>query len=470
MPDYLGDDDNVPYLRSLLAALGGAGGAVATEATLLAVKNAITTMDLAVDNIDLSNAAIDMNTDELEDLIRALGNVSVVGAGSPIFPGTAQFYNGAIGTKSLDITGLDLTDTFVAGMSVTFNSPLNASTFTVLGVTSTTMTLSPSPVAEGPLGGVSMTPIGSVSELIVLLRNSLIELLAIRTSNESREFIQSVGFGISSSKGPIISPATVDALIQLPGQVSLGTSDPTIDFRTDFFVGYNANVAGTPGGTNDGIYNIASVGKTRFVIDTPSGTFSFIPTAGVTLRGEGISTNNQRLAEVIAELSDVLAELIAPTALSTSAAQTTANGILATIDVDTDAIATSVGSIDTDITSVIDNGGAEEVRVAVYSSPAYDSGSAYIVDQEQPVLTIGAAFTAATVTATAPLSGAVEDKVTVLADDTNTNTIWVGPSGVTVATGFPLVPGAAKDYKIDDLDKLFFISDAVSQTGRVGGS
>jgi len=45
----------------------------------------------------------------------------------------------------------------------------------------------------------------------------------------------------------------------------------------------------------------------------------------------------------------------------------------------------------------------------------------------------------------------------------NTEPVWIGDSKVTIATGFPMLPGSSLSIDIDDLDELYGISNTANQ-------
>lgn len=55
------------------------------------------------------------------------------------------------------------------------------------------------------------------------------------------------------------------------------------------------------------------------------------------------------------------------------------------------------------------------------------------------------------------------EMVSLTASPDNTASIWVGDSGVSTTNGFELVPGSGIAVKVDNLNKLYFISSAASQ-------
>ena len=60
-------------------------------------------------------------------------------------------------------------------------------------------------------------------------------------------------------------------------------------------------------------------------------------------------------------------------------------------------------------------------------------------------------------------SVALSSGMTILADSDNTGVIYVGATGVTTGTGFPLVAGSAIELSLDDLNIAYCISDTASQ-------
>jgi len=75
------------------------------------------------------------------------------------------------------------------------------------------------------------------------------------------------------------------------------------------------------------------------------------------------------------------------------------------------------------------------------------------------------AVTAAALTAHALVNGVVLSSLS-----TNTGTVYVGPSGVTVSTGYPLVPGEKISYGVTNTSAVFIIctnaTDVVAVTGN----
>ena len=53
--------------------------------------------------------------------------------------------------------------------------------------------------------------------------------------------------------------------------------------------------------------------------------------------------------------------------------------------------------------------------------------------------------------------------VTIKADDNNTGKVYVGGRNVTTQNGYALYPGQAVDIFIDDLSKIYLVSDADNQ-------
>lgn len=67
-------------------------------------------------------------------------------------------------------------------------------------------------------------------------------------------------------------------------------------------------------------------------------------------------------------------------------------------------------------------------------------------------------------------STALRDGVWVQALSTNSGTLYIGGSGVTTSTGYPLAAGASVFVPIDDLSKIYAIGSADNQAVRwIGG-
>jgi hypothetical protein len=118
--------------------------------------------------------------------------------------------------------------------------------------------------------------------------------------------------------------------------------------------------------------------------------------------------------------------------------------------------------------------------------PALPAGSSIIgkvgIDQTTPGVTNAVAITAinpstiysgqqATTTSAAALpSQALVNGVIIKAKTTNTAVVYVGPSGVTTSTGYPLAAGEAISYGVTNLSTIYIIgantSDGVSFTGN----
>jgi len=60
-------------------------------------------------------------------------------------------------------------------------------------------------------------------------------------------------------------------------------------------------------------------------------------------------------------------------------------------------------------------------------------------------------------------SVALESGITILADSGNSGTIYVGVTGLSTSTGFPLAAGAALELSLSNLNIAYCISDAASQ-------
>ena len=75
-----------------------------------------------------------------------------------------------------------------------------------------------------------------------------------------------------------------------------------------------------------------------------------------------------------------------------------------------------------------------------------------------------------TTSAAALPSQALANGVVITAKTTNTGTVYVGPSGVTTATGYPLPAGQSISYAINNLSSIYIIgtngTDVVAFTGN----
>ena len=75
-----------------------------------------------------------------------------------------------------------------------------------------------------------------------------------------------------------------------------------------------------------------------------------------------------------------------------------------------------------------------------------------------------------TTSAAALPSHALANGVVITAETTNTGTVYVGPSGVTTSTGYPLVAGQSISYAINNLSSIYIIgtngTDVVAFTGN----
>ena len=76
----------------------------------------------------------------------------------------------------------------------------------------------------------------------------------------------------------------------------------------------------------------------------------------------------------------------------------------------------------------------------------------------------------ATTSAVALPSQALVNGITLTALGTNTQSIYVGPSGVTTSTGFPLSPGQSSSYAVTNLNAIYMIgqntADVLAFTGN----
>lgn len=99
------------------------------------------------------------------------------------------------------------------------------------------------------------------------------------------------------------------------------------------------------------------------------------------------------------------------------------------------------------------------------------------IDTSTPVPTVDANPTTiasgqqtATASAVALPAQALVNGVVLKSLSTNTGTVYVGPSGVTAATGYPLGPGEAISYAVTDRSAVFIIgsniTDIVAFTGN----
>lgn len=83
-------------------------------------------------------------------------------------------------------------------------------------------------------------------------------------------------------------------------------------------------------------------------------------------------------------------------------------------------------------------------------------------------LETAAVTVATTETALTALEGAGSDAVTVRVSVVAAGqTVYVGPTGVTTATGYPIATGAADTFTLGQGDRLFGIVAATTQAVRV---
>jgi hypothetical protein len=76
----------------------------------------------------------------------------------------------------------------------------------------------------------------------------------------------------------------------------------------------------------------------------------------------------------------------------------------------------------------------------------------------------------ATTTAAALPSQALTNGVVLTAGSSNTGTIYIGPSGVTTSTGYPLAAGQSVSYAVSNLNAIYMIgantTDVLAFTGN----
>ena len=355
--------------------VGGSGGASATEATLLAVKAAIETMDIAVDATGITLGEIDVSTDEVEELLRILGNVDNSTPGTPL-GGVSATFSTAQGNVS--VTAIDLNDTFVSGMQVLVSGSVsNNVTYSVTGITPAgdSMTLSPDPVDEGPVV-VTFTPFGRASELITNLRAALAAAVGIRAATENTEALLQLTYGSNTSvnlESPVISHTNITfASVAGPNKGGLMTFAGAADLTTLVEVGEKLSIKVV----NPGTYEIISVTATTIETlrvsdgtgnyDSP-GTFSgpVVTRVGGTskalLISKEINTKTPALGTAIMTAST-------PVTIATDDTLTVAaNALLTTIDIDT-------GNIATDTSNIADAVSANSGAVTKYVALAADNG------------------------------------------------------------------------------------------------
>lgn len=74
--------------------------------------------------------------------------------------------------------------------------------------------------------------------------------------------------------------------------------------------------------------------------------------------------------------------------------------------------------------------------------------------------------TVPTVAAEVVANQAATRRVLVIAPTSNADTVYVGPSGVTTANGFPLAPGDSYEAPVDNANRIYCISATGSQVLR----
>lgn len=84
--------------------------------------------------------------------------------------------------------------------------------------------------------------------------------------------------------------------------------------------------------------------------------------------------------------------------------------------------------------------------------------------------TIYTAQQTATSSAVALASQALVNGVVVTALSTNTNTVYVGPSGVTSSTGYPLIAGQSISFGVTNTDAIYIIAPTGSPVVSVAGN
>lgn len=65
---------------------------------------------------------------------------------------------------------------------------------------------------------------------------------------------------------------------------------------------------------------------------------------------------------------------------------------------------------------------------------------------------------------------ALANGAVVKALSTNTGTVYIGPAGVTAATGYPLLAGEAISFAVGNLNQLFIIGSDATQVVAIAGS
>jgi hypothetical protein len=112
-------------------------------------------------------------------------------------------------------------------------------------------------------------------------------------------------------------------------------------------------------------------------------------------------------------------------------------------------------------------GGGSGGTVAVSSLPALAAGTAAI-GTTAPSLSSGAPVTgqqSVTASAVALPSTSLTRPVCLFAPNTNSTTVYYGPSGVTTSTGFPLLPGASMcGLTVANLNQIFVIASTTGSS------
>ena len=276
-----------------------------------------------------------------------------------------------------------------------------------------------------------------------------------------------------------VNGATLSAVIGNDGTSILSvtiTSTVVVGLEHLIKAGSSVRITGT---SADGTYKVVSVdGLTVKVL----GAFSFISDA--TSRFEVLDTvdTNSLIGRIINVLTAV--QLIDDTILSQAA--TTVGAKVALIGLKdpsgnaatADKAADGGVKVSTVSPPTYPEAGATAYRIVPVDSTGTFLGTAANPERTRNVQpTVPIAQSIAVTAVSGALSGFVGgaaapvlDEVTLLSLSTNTNTIYIGPSGVTTATGFPLEPGASKEYRIDNVSSLFAVSGGGTQTLKVGGS
>lgn len=101
---------------------------------------------------------------------------------------------------------------------------------------------------------------------------------------------------------------------------------------------------------------------------------------------------------------------------------------------------------------------------------ASSAGATTVLNAGTTAITIYSNQQTTTLTAVALPWQALINGIVLTAKPSNTGTVYIGPVGVTSATGYPLVPGQSISYAVTNLSAIYIIgtntTDVIAFTGN----